>query len=234
MVGDALLVEKTQTASTNDDARALAASGAPHGTAVVADRQTSGRGRAGRTFASPEGGLYLSVVLRPTAPPHHWAVLPLLAGAAAASTLRERGFPVETKWPNDLLMCGRKLGGILVESRMAPDPYAIVGVGANVRTSPPDVPYTTCLAEHGVAPDVRALAEDVRLAIVARVARLDVDGPRGVLSEVRALCGTLGRRIVWEKGDGVAVDVAEDGALLVDMGGAVVRVVAGDVRLKVH
>lgn len=229
-----MLVEKAETASTNDDARALASKGAPHGTAVVADRQTAGRGRAGRAFASPEGGLYVSVVLRPSAPPEHWSLLPLLAGAAAASALRERGFPVETKWPNDLMICGRKLGGVLVESRLGPDPFAIVGIGANVRTRPADVPGSTCLAEHGIAPDARRLAETVRVGVVARVAKLDLDGPGGVLPEARALCSTLGRRIEWEKGDGVAVDLAEDGALLVDMDGATVRAVAGDVRLKIR
>lgn len=229
-----MLVEKAETASTNDDARALATSGAPHGTAVVAERQTQGRGRAGRSFASPTGGLYLSVVVRPTAPPHRWSLLPLLAGAAAASALRERGFPVELKWPNDMMMCGRKLGGVLVESRMGGDPFAIVGIGVNVRSSPPDVAEATCLAAHGVAPDVRALAQGVRASLVARIAKLDERGPAGVLAEVRALCGTLGRRVETEKGSGVAVDVAEDGALVVDMGGAPVRIVAGDVRLRVR
>ena len=228
------LVEKAQTPSTNDDARALALSGAAHGTAVLAAQQSAGRGRAGRSFASPTGGLYLSVVLRPHAPPHHWSVLPLAAGAAAAWTLRERGFPVELKWPNDLMLCGRKLGGVLVESRMGHHDFAVVGIGANVREAPHDVPDATCLAAHAAPPDVRALAQAVRAAVVARVARLDAEGPRGVLSEVRALCGTLGRRVEWEKGDGVAVDVAEDGALVVDVGGATARVVAGDVRLRVR
>lgn len=228
-----LLVEKAETASTNDDARTLAANGAPHGTGVVAEQQTRGRGRAGRSFASPTGGLYLSVVVRPTAPPHHWTLLPLLSGAAVACVLRERGFPVEIKWPNDLMMCGRKLGGVLVESRLGHNAFAIVGVGVNVRSSPADVPDATSLAAHGVAPDPRALAEEVRQAIVARVARLDVDGPTGVLAEVRALCGTLGRRVETEKGAGVAVEVAGDGALVVEIEGAPVRLVAGDVRLRV-
>ncbi|HET6403899.1 MAG TPA: biotin--[acetyl-CoA-carboxylase] ligase [Candidatus Thermoplasmatota archaeon] len=229
-----MLVEKAETLSTNDDARALALGGAAHGTAVLAQRQTAGRGRAGRAFASPEGGLYLSLVVRPRAPPHHWSLLPLLSGAAAASALREMGFPVELKWPNDLMMCGRKLGGVLVESRLGQNGFAIVGIGANVHASPAGVAEATCLAAHGVAPDARALAEAVRSAVVLRVARLDADGPRGVLPEVRAFCGTLGRRVEWEKGEGVAVDVADDGALVLEMDGATVRVVAGDVRLKVR
>ena len=229
-----MLVEKAETASTNDDARALAIEGAPHGTAVFAERQTQGRGRAGRSFASPAGGLYLRVVVRPTAPTEAWTLLPLLAGAAAACELRERGFPIELKWPNDLVIGGRKLGGVLVESRLGRDAFAIVGIGLNVRGVPPDVLDATCLAEHGVAPDPRALAEKIRSAILARVARLDIDGPPRVLPEARALCGTLGRRVQTEKGAGIALDVADDGALVVEMQGSPVRIVAGDVRLKVR
>lgn len=229
-----MLVEKTETASTNDDARALAAAGAPHGTAVLAKRQTQGRGRAGRSFASPAGGLYLSILLRPTAPPHHWPLLPLLSGAATASALRETGFPVEIKWPNDLIVCGRKLGGILVESRLGADPFAITGIGLNLHAPPPDVPGTTALAEHGAPPQARALAEAIRTAILTRAARLDQQGPNGILAEVRALCATLGRRVETEKGEGIATDIAEDGALVVDMDGTPVRILAGDVRLRIR
>lgn len=227
-----VLVEKAETASTNDDARELALHGAPHGALVLAARQLAGRGRAGRTFSSPAGGLYMSIVVRPSAPPHHWSVLPLVAGAAAAMTLRERGFPVELKWPNDLMLCGRKLGGVLVESRMGAKSFAIVGLGANLRETPAE--DATCLATYARAPDARPLAEAIRSAVLARVARLDADGPRAVLPEVRALCGTLGRRVEWEKGDGTAIDVAEDGALLLENAHETVRVVAGDVRLKVR
>ncbi|HUR67758.1 MAG TPA: biotin--[acetyl-CoA-carboxylase] ligase [Candidatus Thermoplasmatota archaeon] len=227
-----MLVEKEETGSTNDDARELAAAGAPHGALVLAGAQRAGRGRAGRSFLSPVGGLYASVVLRPRAPPHHWSVLPLVVGAAAAGALRERGFPVELKWPNDLMIGGRKLGGVLVESRMGAEAFAIAGLGLNVAQAPRGVEHATALAEHGAPPEMRALAEAVRGALLARAARLDAEGPAGVLHEVRALCGTLGRRVVWEEGEGVAVDVAEDGALVVEVDGAPARVVAGDVKLR--
>lgn len=227
-----MLVVKEETASTNDDARDLALGGAPPGTAVLAHVQTAGRGRAGRNFLSPKGGLYLSVVLRPRAPPHHWSVLPLVAGAAVASTLRERGFPVEIKWPNDLMLAGRKLGGLLVESRFGSEAFCVVGIGVNLESAP--LADATALARHAPVPPARALAEAIVPALAARAARLDAEGPRALLPEVRALCGTLGRRIEWEKGEGIATDVAEDGALVVDAGGARIRVVAGDVRLKVR
>ena len=229
-----MLLEKSATGSTNDDVRALALQGAPHGAAIVAARQLAGRGRDGRAFASPEGGMYLSVLLRPRAPPQRWGLLPLAAGAGAACALRERGFPAELKWPNDLMLCGRKLGGVLVETRLDEAPFAIVGIGLNVRAAPPGIDGATCLAAHGVAPEPRALAEAVRAAVLERAARLDEDRAAAVLAEVRALCGTLGRRVRWEKGDGVARDVAEDGSLAIDVGGATVRVVAGDVSIGVR
>lgn len=227
-----MLVEKAETGSTNDDARELALAGAPHGAAVLASHQLAGRGRAGRAFASPTGGLYLSVVLRPSAPPATWSALPLVVGAAAASALRRRGHPVELKWPNDIVLGARKLGGVLVESRLGPESFAVAGLGINVLASPADVPEATSLAAYGRAPDTRALADDIRATILARTARLDAGGPRAVMPEARALCGTLGRRVEWEKGEGLAVDVDDDGALVVDTGEERVRVVAGDVRLR--
>lgn len=229
-----MVLAKEETGSTNDDARELALSGAPHGTAVLARRQTAGRGRAGRAFSSPEGGLYLSVVLRPSAPPHHWSLLPLTAGAAFAAALDETGFPVDVKWPNDLLVDGRKLGGVLVESRMGASPFAVVGVGLNVTSVPRDQSHATCLALHGTPPDARALSERFVAALLERAARLDAAGPAGVLPEVRARCWTLGKHVVWEKGEGVAVDLAEDGALVVEADGVRHHVVAGDVRVRVR
>lgn len=225
-----MLVETPETGSTNDDARELALAGAPHGAAVLAALQRAGRGRAGRAFESPAGGLYLSVVLRPASPPAAWTALPLLVGAAAASALRRRGFPVELKWPNDLVLGARKLGGVLVETRLGADAFAVAGLGVNVLRSP--APEAIALAEHGRAPDARALAEEIRAGILARVARLDAEGPRAAMREVRALCGTLGRRVEWEKGEGLAVDVDDDGALVVEMKGERLRVVAGDVRVR--
>jgi BirA family biotin operon repressor/biotin-[acetyl-CoA-carboxylase] ligase len=230
--GRLLIIEKTETDSTNDDARKVAMAGAPHGAMVLAASQRAGRGRAGRSFLSPEGGLYMSVVLRPRAPPHHWSVLPLLAGAAAAAAMRGRGFPVEIKWPNDLLVGGRKLGGVLVGSRIGPDPFAIVGFGVNLAGVPKGLDDATCLAHHGHAPDRRVLATLVLDALLVRAERLDASGPASVLPEVRALCSTLGRRVEWEDRKGVAADVADDGALLIDADGERVRVVAGDVRLR--
>lgn len=227
-----MLLEKAMTGSTNDDARTLGLAGAAHGTTLLAREQRSGRGRAGRSFASPTGGLYLSVLVRPKAPPPQWSVLPLVAGAAAACALRGRAFPVDLKWPNDIMIGGRKLGGILAESHLGPDPFAVIGFGLNMTAVPDGVAGATALAAHGTTPEPRALAESIREGLLARIARLDAGGPSVVLPEVRALCGTLGRRVAWEEAEGIAMDVADDGALVIDVEGAPVRVTAGDVSIR--
>ena len=123
------------TGSTNDDVRALAAAGAPHGSAVAAHAQTAGRGRRGHVWHSPEGGLYLSVLLRPQVPMQMFVGLPALCALACVRALREVSgrADVAVKWPNDVVVDIRKLAGVLVEAGSGPEgPYAVVGVGLNV------------------------------------------------------------------------------------------------------
>lgn len=227
------LHEREEVGSTNDAARDLALADAPAGTAVLARRQSHGRGRAGRSWASPEGGLYLSVVLRPASPPHRWSLLPLALGAAVVDILRADGFPAALKWPNDVLLEGRKTGGLLLESRMGARSFVVAGIGLNLASAPAGVPGVACLAQFGRAPEPRALAPRIVDAFLATTQRLDDEGPAPTLADVRRVCATLGRKVAWEKGEGTAVDVAEDGALVVEaQDGARHRVAAGDVRLR--
>jgi len=229
-----MLRETEETGSTNDDAKDLAERGAPAGAAVLARRQTRGRGRAGRSFLSPEGGLYLSVVLRPKLPPGEWGLVPLMTGVVVAGELRRDGFDARVKWPNDVLVAGKKAGGILVESRWGESPYAVVGIGMNLDRVP-DVPDATALAAHGAPPAARALAERLVAALVERTTRWEREGRAPLLAEVRANCDTIGRRVGWADGEGVAVDVDGDGALVVELeGGERRRIVAGDVRVSLR
>lgn len=227
-----VLVEKEETGSTNDDARTLAEAGAPHGAAVLAVRQTKGRGRAGRTFASPRGGLYLSVVVRLDRPPAEWGLLALAAGVAVAGELRARGVDAGVKWPNDVLVAGRKVCGVLVESQWGRAPFAVVGIGLNLADAP--VPEATSLREHGVAVERRELAEAIVARLLGVVARWSAEGKGPLLDDVRRACVTLGREVEWEGGEGVALDVGEDGALVVDVGGKLRRLLAADVRLRLR
>jgi len=131
------IVFRHEVSSTNSLAAALAADGEPHGTAVVADRQTEGRGRMGRDWISPAGvNLYISLILRPPAPPPAAGEIPILTAVAAARALERQVPPVgaSIKWPNDLYRNGRKLGGILCEMRSSGDgiQHVVAGIGINV------------------------------------------------------------------------------------------------------
>ena len=124
------------TGSTNTDAVAAARAGAPHGAVFFADEQQSGRGRGDHAWHSAAGeGLYASVVLRPSAPPSRWPLLPLCAGLAAAEAIREAaGVAADLRWPNDVLIGAKKVCGILVEagSDAQGAPFAVAGIGINV------------------------------------------------------------------------------------------------------
>jgi len=137
------IVVLESTGSTNDDARRLAAEGAPEGTVVIAHRQTAGRGRLGRPWDSPAHlGLYLSIVLRPPDPPERLGRYAVAAAVAVCEAARALVGPsVTVKWPNDVLAGGRKLSGILAELRSGPSgAELVVGVGINVNQLPADFP----------------------------------------------------------------------------------------------
>lgn len=234
--------------STNLEARRLALAGAPEGTTVVADYQTRGRGRRGRTWIAPPGSsLCVSVVLRPARPPGEVGRLTLLVAVAARRAIRAiTGLSPEIKWPNDLLLGGRKCCGILLELAAQQDAleFVVAGVGINVNQTAADF-----------GPELAATATSLRQELGRPVPRADLlaallrsldhvyeawlagaDGP--LLEEWRGACAHLGRpvRVLSAEGSlsGVALDVGDDGALLVlpEGGAAPVRVLAGDVSLR--
>jgi len=140
---DVTVVEATP--STNAMAAEMAHSGAGEGTVVVAEHQTAGRGRLDRVWETPaRTAITVSVVFRPEVPPARWPWLPLLVGVAVARTLREASVPAQLKWPNDVLVHGRKIAGILVELVDTPaGPAAIAGVGLNVAMTADEIPLST-------------------------------------------------------------------------------------------
>lgn len=227
--------------STNDTATQLALSGAPEGLAVLADQQTAGRGRRGRTWSSPPGaGLYLSVIFRGaelTAAP---GLVTLGAGVAAATAvLAATGLPVALKWPNDLVMgeSWKKLGGILCEAQGRD--ALVVGVGINVTSSshPPDVAAraTAIETELGRGCDRAALVVECLAELRALAVALRQADRRAVLQRWRALAadGWQSSTVRWQDGDtemrGLAREVDDDGALIVEREGRRERVIAGEV-----
>ncbi|GAB4172559.1 MAG: biotin--[acetyl-CoA-carboxylase] ligase [Thalassobaculales bacterium] len=158
------LVALEEVASTNDEARRLARDGAPEGTVVWARAQTGGRGRMGRAWASPRGNLYMSLVLRPDCALAEAALLSFVAAVGlgeALGTVLPALAEVRFKWPNDILLNGRKCAGILLESDVGPDgrpEFLVMGIGVNLVTHPEATTYpATDLAFEGappVAPEV--------------------------------------------------------------------------------
>jgi BirA family biotin operon repressor/biotin-[acetyl-CoA-carboxylase] ligase len=230
------------TGSTNADLLAAAAAGAPEGQVLVAEEQTAGRGRLGRSWSSrPGASLTFSVLLRPAAvPPGRRGWLPLLAGVAVASAVRSAaGVPAGLKWPNDVLVSGRKLAGILAEQ--SPDGLAVVvGIGLNVTSVPESFPVApagglaaTSLAAAGGS----ASREDLLLAILTEFEHWYAPlRPEALLDAYREVCVTLGRlvRVELPAGrelTGTATGIDEDGQLLVTgkSGNPPVPVSAGDV-----
>jgi BirA family biotin operon repressor/biotin-[acetyl-CoA-carboxylase] ligase len=226
--------------STNAEVSAAAQDGAPEGLVVVAESQTAGRGRRDRSWTTPpRAGLTFSVLLRPTFPTAGWGWLPLLAGLAVAtplSTLSE--VAVRLKWPNDVLVGERKLGGILGEVVGA---GVVVGIGLNIslRADELPVPTATSLAIEGSAvvdrdPVLRAVLREIerRYGDLTRAAG-DADAS-GLAADYRQACATLGRVVRVELPgprvlDGTAVDIDADGRLVVDVAGRRETVAAGDV-----
>jgi len=233
--------------STQSVAFALAERGAADRTVVVADQQLAGRGRRGRTWSAPAGtSLLASILVRPRLPQPLLATLSLTTAVAAAEALRRvTGVEARLKWPNDLLVSGRKIAGILLESRMTGQAAAggstpngsgivtIVGVGINLgqREFPPDLAdgATSVAIETGRAPSREAVLTALLEEFDVWRARLEEKGFEPVREGWRRLSDTLGRRVTVDDVSGIAVDLDVDGALLVDVGGSVKRVLAGAV-----
>jgi BirA family transcriptional regulator, biotin operon repressor / biotin---[acetyl-CoA-carboxylase] ligase len=222
--------------STNDEARRLVAEGAPHGTVVHADEQTAGRGRLTHSWYSPPGNLYISVLLRTGLPASRCAELSFVTALAVADTveaLLPKRIRAMLKWPNDVLVNGSKIAGILLEQV---EDATVIGIGLNVLLAPAKLSYTaTTLVAHGGIATVDG-ARDILLDRLAQ--HLDTWTAEGFLpirEEWLARTYPIGAAIRANaggqafKGDFAGLDV--DGALLLDTGGERRRIVAGEVSV---
>ncbi|MGM1046129.1 MAG: biotin--[acetyl-CoA-carboxylase] ligase [Bacillota bacterium] len=234
------------TTSTQEDARRLAEEGAPEGTLVIAEEQTGGRGRMGKKFYSPFGkGIWMSLILRPTQPLHLTQQLTLLAGVAVRRAIHKTtGLEAGIKWPNDLLIDGKKICGILLESATEDDVvrYCIAGIGISVNLKEEDYPD-----------ELKSIATSLRMASGHNINRNELIC--SILNEMESLYGLYNEQgfepiaSLWEASsvtmnrevsvqsprgvmNGTAAGLHTSGALLVRNGdGELIPVFSGDIKL---
>ena len=228
--------------STNTEAVEAARAGAGEGLVVVADHQTAGRGRLGRTWSTAPGtALLVSVLLRPPLPIDEVPIVLMAAGLAACDGVEgAAGFRPRLKWPNDLVVADRKLAGLLTESTGGADPAVVLGLGLNVGAGayPPDLPEpaTSCEEEAGRTVDRAEVLVRLLSALEARYSTvLATGGRKATLDAYRADSATLGRRVRVELTGGEALEgeaagVADDGRLVVVDAAGEHLVSVGDVK----
>lgn len=249
----ALIVEGLETAfmgrhvryypslpSTMDEARQVALAGAPEGTLVIAEEQTLGRGRLGRAWFSPQGCLALSLVLRPSR--RELSSLVMVASLAVVQSIENiTPLRAQIKWPNDVLIKGRKVAGILIESALRGDAvdYCLLGIGINVNLDTTSIPeiasFATSLSQE--------LGREVSLLGLLRTLMgtleryyLMVRGGGDVLDAWRQRLETMGQwiKVSWDEGkvEGWAESVDEEGALLLRLrDGRLLRIPSGEVTV---
>ena len=237
----------SETGSTNDDLKALAKQGAPHGTVLIADRQSGGHGRMGRSFHSPEGvGIYMSILLRPACSPVELMHLTCAAAVAMCDAVEDAvGLRPGIKWTNDLVHEKKKLGGILTELGLTPKgmvDYAIIGIGINC-----------CQKKEDFATDIQDIAASLSLLTGKEVDRAKVatammeslyamsctlfSDKFVMFRQYRRDCVTVGQDVSILQGDSVrhahALNVDEEGALVVRYSdGTIEAVNSGEVSVR--
>lgn len=236
--------------STNTAAKQMAQNGAPHGTVIIADRQTSGRGRMGRSFRSPAGmGIYLSVILRPRCGAEDLMHLTCAVAVAMCDAVEAAsGFRPGIKWINDLLANQKKLGGILTELSIDPATglvnYAVIGIGINCCQGTGDFPGEIRDIAISVQAVTKRPVDRCRLAAAMIDALWEMDRKllsqkEDIMRQYKADCATLGQDIFLLRGDRKtacrALDLTDDGALLVQYpDGTVEEVSSGEVSVRVR
>jgi len=242
------IIRYTEVVSTNQIALESAEQGAQHGTVIVAVKQSGGRGRLNRSFSSPPGGLYFSLILRPDVHPERLALLTLISGVVCCMIVEKVSGPgVMLKWPNDLYLADRKLGGILCESaayseRTGKMPFLIVGIGLNINTALDQFPRAlqdTVISLFALRKK-RYDLDQMMLEIAGRVIECAAD-PEHIndilLAEWRQRDYLYGRKIQWHGAagheiSGVGAGLLRDGRYgLQTAAGEIIPIVGGELAI---
>lgn len=234
-------------ASTNTHLKALAKEGAPYGTVLVADHQTGGRGRLGRTFLSPSGvGIYMSMLLRPNCLPGELMHLTCAAAVAMCDAVEQAaGFRPGIKWTNDLVFNHRKLAGILTELGLNPDgsvDFAVIGIGINCCQKKDDFPpeiqsFAGSLEMISGKPIDRSLVAASMMEALWKMSTQLLTHKADLMEQYRRDCITVGQQISLVRGDttrhGTALNVDNDGALVVKFDRGQIEVVSsGEISIR--
>jgi BirA family biotin operon repressor/biotin-[acetyl-CoA-carboxylase] ligase len=232
--------------STNTAAAGLAAKGQREGTVIIADSQTEGRGRRGRTWVSPAGkNLYLSIIVRPGISPREASILTLMSAVACASAIqRLSSVPVSIKWPNDLMMADKKIGGILTEMKADADSinYAVIGIGININLDSSDMPNsiretaTSVMLQTGLLQSRTEYALEIIKSMDYWYNILLESGKCPIIESWQRLSSTTGRPVTVTTGEvqltGLAEGIDSEGLLILRLGDhSVMKISSGDVTI---
>ncbi|WP_203472996.1 biotin--[acetyl-CoA-carboxylase] ligase [Dissulfurispira thermophila] len=233
--------------STNTYAMKLADTGCPEGTVIIADAQTGGKGRLGRKWLSPHGkNLYMSVVLKPAIPPKDASLLTLMSAVACASAIKQvSSLHVSIKWPNDIMTCNKKLGGILTEIKADMDRifHAVIGIGININLDINDIPdeIRTTATSIKIEQDIAAFSRSIVTAEIIK--ELDrwysiflQNRRKAIIKEWLKLSSTIGRVVKVTVGantfTGIAETIDEEGMLILRLSdNTTKKISAGDVTI---
>ena len=222
--------------STSEALKARAAEGAADNLALLARRQTGGHGRMGRPWRSIEGNLLLSVLMRPATLryPGHWSILAAVALTEAITRLLPNPTLLRVKWPNDLLLDGGKLAGILLEAGFAAEPWLVAGFGVNLAAAPEGLGrQTACLADVTRAPSPEEFARDLLAALLRWRGRYEREGFGPVRDAWLAIAHRPGDLLIVGQGDGRIEGrfrgIGDDAALLLDGADGPIMIAAGEV-----
>ena len=237
--------------STQDLAIKLAENNTPEGTVVVAEKQKRGRARIGRRWAAPEGGIWLSIVLKPKIPTAESTILPLVASLAVGNAIRkECRLDAKLKWPNDVTINGKKACGILVEMSCEADKvnYVVIGIGVNANVNVKKLETiikntegyygaTSLMKELGAKVDRLNLTRRILAELEEKYVDLEEEGSEIIINAWKERSATLGTTVTVALNEmcfvGRAIDIDYDGALLVKLpDGNIKRIVAGDVYVR--
>jgi BirA family biotin operon repressor/biotin-[acetyl-CoA-carboxylase] ligase len=246
-VGKNTIVYRDSADSTQALAIALAEKQDANGAVAIAEQQSSGRGRMKRKWLSPRGGLWISIALRPNIPTAASTMLPFVAAVAVCDAVRQAtGLAATLKWPNDVMVKGKKVAGILLDLSAEAETvnYAVIGIGinANVDTSKIKIdregkPAITSLKEElGREVNRLKLAVELLEKLEQFYLMLERDGPAEIVTEWRRRSDMLGKKVaVVQQGktvEGVAQDISDDGSLVLKTASGPVSVVSGDVHVS--